>query len=86
MISCNAMCYAVIRCDTYMKLNKTRTIRFGPEDLRQIEEFLRRNPFLDFSTLVRIAVVKFMEKPSLEVRSVSPNPAAMSSRTKGGAK
>lgn len=48
----------------------SRTIRFKKDDLRDIEEFLVQNPVFDFSTLVRISIRKFIEKPELVVRAV----------------
>ncbi len=48
----------------------TRTIRFNEEDLRDIEKFLEKNSFFDFSTLARIAIRKFIESPNIEVRGI----------------
>lgn len=51
-------------------MSRTRAIRFSTSEERQIEEFLRQNPFLDFSSLARLAIMKFIEKPEIEIRPV----------------
>jgi len=50
------------------KPTKTKTVRFDPKELALIQNFLKANSFLDFSTLVRISVLKFIKNPDLEVR------------------
>lgn len=47
-----------------------RTVRFDQSEIKKIEEFLKRNPFLDFSTLTRIAISHFIENPTLNVHPV----------------
>lgn len=42
-----------------------KTVRFKEEEIKLIEDFLIENPAIDFSTLVRLAVGKFVNSPSL---------------------
>lgn len=49
---------------------KTRAIRFSDQEEKQIQEFLKQNPFFDFSNLARAAIIKFIENPSIELKSV----------------
>gem|GEM_PF-5500918 len=49
---------------------KTRGVRFSEEELRLIDEFLRQNAFLDFSTLARLAISRFIEEPTVEIKPV----------------
>jgi len=50
--------------------NLSRTVRFKRAEIELIEEFLEKNSFLDFSTLTRIAVLEFIQKPTLQIRPV----------------
>jgi len=49
-------------------MSKTRAIRFSDEEERQIEEFLRNNSFLDFSSLARLAILNFIKEPKITIR------------------
>jgi hypothetical protein len=42
-----------------------KTVRFKEEEMERIESFLKENPALDFSTLIRLAVAKFITAPTL---------------------
>lgn len=42
-----------------------KTVRFKEEEIESIDAFLKENPALDFSTLIRLAVGKFITSPSL---------------------
>ncbi len=42
-----------------------KTVRFKEDEMESIEAFLQENPALDFSTLIRLAVGKFITSPSL---------------------
>jgi hypothetical protein len=42
-----------------------KTVRFKAEEMESIDAFLRENPALDFSTLLRLAVAKFITAPTL---------------------
>lgn len=48
-----------------------RTVRFDDKQLKRIEEFLKRNEFLDFSSLTRMAVDQFMRNPTVQIQPVS---------------
>lgn len=48
-----------------------RTVRFDQKQLKRIEEFLRRNPFLDFSSLTRLAIDQFIEKPTVQIKPIT---------------
>lgn len=43
-----------------------KTVRFKEAEIENIDEFLKENPALDFSTLIRLAVLKFIASPSLK--------------------
>lgn len=42
-----------------------KTVRFKEEEIVKIEAFLIENPALDFSTMIRLAVGKFISAPTL---------------------
>lgn len=46
-------------------MHKTRAIRLSSEDNQKIEQFLKLNPFFDFSSLARLSLLSFIEKPHL---------------------
>jgi len=50
--------------------NQSRTVRFTKEEVRDIERFLRKNPFFDFSALTRLAVAEFIRNPKFQVKSI----------------
>ncbi|MBK9038954.1 MAG: hypothetical protein IPL83_07315 [Bdellovibrionales bacterium] len=49
----------------------TKTIRVSDADDKLIDEFLKKNRVLDFSTLARIAIKRFIQNPSITLESVS---------------
>lgn len=49
---------------------KTRAIRFSDEEDRLIERFLSKNPFFDFSSLARAAILAFMKDPKITVTPI----------------
>jgi hypothetical protein len=52
-------------------MSKTvRTVRFDKNELGKIEEFLMRNPFLDFSSLTRMAINQFIKKPTVQIQPI----------------
>lgn len=51
-------------------MSKTRTLRLSETEDRLVEEFLKRNKFFDFSSLTRIALMSFIEKPDLTITPV----------------
>ncbi len=52
---------------------KPRAVRFSSEDEDLIQEFLELNPFLDFSTLARMAILQFMKNPKFEILPLGSN-------------
>jgi hypothetical protein len=53
----------------------TRTVRFQKEEAELIDQFLEKNPILDFSTLARLAVTRFIKKPELQLVGVESKPS-----------
>ena len=51
--------------------SSTRTVRFSAAEAKRIEEFLQQNTFLDFSSLARLAISKFIENPSVTIQGIS---------------
>jgi hypothetical protein len=47
-----------------------RTVRFDKKELARIEEFLKANPFFDFSTLTRISIQRFIENPDFKINAI----------------
>ena len=47
----------------------TKAVRFNNEEEKEIKEFLENNPFLDFSTLARLAIQKFIENPEIKLKT-----------------
>lgn len=52
-------------------MNKTRAIRITEAEDRLIEEFLKKNPFFDFSSLARTSILAFIENPHLNLTPVN---------------
>lgn len=46
-----------------------KTVRFKEAEIETINSFLMENPSIDFSTLIRMAVEKFIKSPSLNAVS-----------------
>lgn len=49
----------------------TKAVRFSDKEDKKISEFLEINPFLDFSTLARLSIMKFIEKPEIKLNPIS---------------
>ncbi len=47
-----------------------RTVRFDKKDLSKIEEFLKQNSFLDFSSLARMSINHFIENPTVQIKAI----------------
>ena len=47
-----------------------RTVRFDDKQITRIEEFLGRNPFLDFSSLTRMAIDQFVQNPTVQIQPI----------------
>lgn len=54
-------------------MSKVRGIRFNEKEEALIEEFLDINPLLDFTTLAKIAILDFIQKPQLQLKPVRSN-------------
>ena len=52
---------------------KVRGVRFTEEEEALIEEFIRKNPFFDFSTLAKVAILEFIRRPELRFTPVNSN-------------
>lgn len=52
-------------------MSRPRAIRFSKEEEKLIEEFLKRNPFFDFSTLGKTAILNFIKNPTVSIIPVS---------------
>lgn len=46
----------------------TKAVRFNDKEEKAIKDFLTKNPFFDFSTLARMAIINFIENPELKLR------------------
>lgn len=47
-----------------------RTVRFDDKQMKRIDEFLGRNPFLDFSSLTRMAIDQFVQNPTVQIQPI----------------
>ncbi|MBY0471528.1 hypothetical protein K2X30_10210 [bacterium] len=48
----------------------TRTVRFRKDEAELIDQFLSKNPVLDFSTLARLSISRFIKNPDLQLEPV----------------
>ena len=46
----------------------TKAVRFSDDEDKAIKNFLKQNPFLDFSTIARMAILNFIENPSIKLK------------------
>lgn len=44
----------------------SRAVRFSEQENEAIKNFLESNPYFDFSTIARMAILKFIENPQIE--------------------
>jgi hypothetical protein len=49
----------------------TKAIRLNPSDDALITEFLNANPFFDFSSLARTAILSFIRQPTISITPIS---------------
>jgi hypothetical protein len=54
-------------------VGKTRAVRLSDEESRRVDQFIKLNPFFDFSSLVRTALMEFIAAPRLQIRPLAPN-------------
>ncbi len=47
----------------------TKGVRFNKSDEEAINDFLEKNPYFDFSTLARMAIIKFIQNPTIELQA-----------------
>ena len=47
-----------------------RAVRFEQAELDKIDQFLKKNPFLDFSTLTRMAIGDFIKNPTIQIQPI----------------
>ncbi|WP_419172630.1 hypothetical protein [Halobacteriovorax sp.] len=45
----------------------TKAVRFSDKEDNAIKEFLKNNPYFDFSTVARMAILKFIENPEINL-------------------
>lgn len=46
----------------------TKAIRFSDKEDKAIKDFIEKNPYFDFSTIARMAILNFIEKPEIELK------------------
>jgi hypothetical protein len=51
-------------------MSKVRGIRFTEKEEALVEEFLLKNPLIDFSTAAKIAILEFVRKPQISLVAV----------------
>lgn len=56
-------------------MSKVRGIRFTDKEEAQIEEFLNKNPLLDFSTMAKLAILTFIKNPTFSLTPVKTDSA-----------
>jgi hypothetical protein len=56
-------------------MSKVRGVRFSGEEDAMIEEFLKKNSLIDFSTLAKIAILQFIKKPMLSLNAIKTKEA-----------
>lgn len=60
------------------KMSRPRAIRFSEEEEKLIEEFLAKNPFFDFTSLGKVAILNFIRKPTVTIQPIADNPVSKS--------
>ena len=53
---------------------KTRAIRIPDNEEKIIKEFLKKNPFFDFSSLARTAISHFIRNPEIRFTPIKKQP------------
>ena len=49
----------------------TKAVRFSDEEEKLINKFLKMNAVFDFSSLARMAILKFIENPQVDFKPVT---------------
>ena len=52
-------------------MSKTKAIRLSKDEEKLINEFLAKNPFFDFSSLTRMALLQFIQNPQISLQPVT---------------
>ncbi len=52
-------------------MSKVRGVRFSLDEEALIEEFLLKNPMMDFSMLAKVAILKFIKHPEINLTPVA---------------
>lgn len=55
---------------------RTRSVRLSAEEVKLVDEFLKRNQVLDFSTMTRLAIRRFIESPDFALKGISTSEIA----------
>ena len=50
-----------------MEKTIVKTIRFSEEEMKQINLLIENNPYLDFSTIVRMSISQFVSDPVINL-------------------
>ena len=45
----------------------TKAVRFSDKEDKAIKDFLKKNPYFDFSTVARMAIINFIENPQINL-------------------
>jgi len=60
----------------------TKAIRFSEKEEKMINSFLQENPYFDFSTLGRMAILSFVQNPKIEFKAIKrPKNSATTNKT-----
>jgi len=62
-------------------MSKVRAVRLSPFEEKQVQEFLESNPFFDFSSLARVAVIEFIKNPTIQITPIQSKISRQSLRT-----
>jgi hypothetical protein len=52
---------------------RARAVRFNDDEEKLIQHFLKLNSFMDFSTLARMAILRFVRNPKVQIIAVNNN-------------
>lgn len=65
----------------------TKAVRFSELEEQLVTEFLIKNPYFDFSTLARMAILHFVQNPDIKFQSIElPTVKQTVSKKRGGQK
>lgn len=55
----------------------TKALRFSHKEWEAIAQFLKQNPFFDFSSLARTAIHEFVRNPKLVIKGIEEPETAL---------